>query len=687
MTDFLSIAADAFDSSTSYMDANWRKQWEDSLALFQSRHPAGSKYNSDEFKHRSRLFRPKTRSVTRKNEAAAAAAFFSNVDVVSIEPENQADPIQQAAAELMGQLVNYRLQKSIPWFQIVIGALQDAQVYGVVTTYQYWKYKEKVSQSEEPIVDDLGRPILDEMGQPYMRPVESAEVIEDKPCIELIPPENIRFDPGAGWLDPVGTSPYVIRMVPMYVGDVKTMMEQTDTKTGQPKWKELSDGEIRQAKAAYDSLRQGCETPRADPKADNNAPLSDFEIVWCHENFVRVRGEEYVYWTMGTQHMLTDPVPLAEVYHTGKRPITIGTCVIEAHRVMPDSYVKLGEHLQREANDVVNQRMDNVKLVLNKRYITKRGKSVDIQSLLRNVPGSVTQADDPVGDVREISFPDVTTSAYAEQDRINVDFDELLGNFSAGSVQTNRQLNETVGGMGMLRGSASQLTEYLLLTFVETWMEKVLRSLVKLEQMYESDVTVLGLAGEKAQLQQKYGIDQITDDLLNQELTVRVAVGMGATSPQEKLQKFNAALGMYSQALQTMPDADPEALRKEIFGLAGYRDGSRFFKKPDDNPEAQQEQAEAAEMQKRMALADLQAKELANAKLAKEIEAPVADPAASAELERVKAEFQMEIERFKAEAKAQLEREIAEARVQLEREVAAGRLTIEENRNVASADR
>lgn len=568
--DWLSIASDSFSSSTSYMDANWRRAWEDNLALFQSRHPQDSKYTSENYKHRSRIFRPKTRSVVRKNEAAAAAAFFSNVDVVSVEPENPSDKMQQAASQLMGQLINYRLQKSIPWFQLLIGALQNAQVYGIVSSYQYWKYKER----------------------------EDGSVVQDKPCIELIAPENIRFDPGADWLDVVGSSPYVIRMVPMYVDEVRRLMRTMDRKTGQPQWNELSDGQIRQAMVEYDSLRQARETPRQDSKADNGAPLKDFEIVWCHENFVRLDDQEYVYWTLGSQHMLTDPTPLEEVYFHGQRPFVIGVAMIEAHRAVPDSYVRIGMNLQREANDIVNQRLDNVKLVLNKRWIAKRGKNVDIQSLMRNVPGGVTMADDPETDVKEINWPDVTSSSYQEQDRLNVDFDELLGNFSTSSVSTNRQLNETVGGMNLLQGGASQLTEYMLRTFTETWVEPVLRQLVKLEQKYETDVTVLGLAGQKSELMQRYGVDRVTDELLNQELTVRVNVGMGATDPQTKLQKFTLALQTFSNAAQSLPNADMDEVRKEIFGLAGYRDGSRFFQEGDQpNPQVMQMQQAMQEMQ------------------------------------------------------------------------------------------
>lgn len=590
MTDWLQIAKDSFESSTNYMDANLRKEFERNIALFKSKHPSGSKYNSAAFKSRSRLFRPKTKSVVRKNEAAASAAFFANVDVVTIEAENDADPTQVASAALMNEVVNYRLTKTIPWYMTLIGAVQESQVMGIVCSYQYWKYKEKPTKVEQVITDDIGVPIAIETvdGPP--------DVIEDKPCIELLPAENYRFDPAADWTDPVGSSPYFIRLVPMYVDDVRQKMEEDDPKTGQKKWKKLEDGEIRTAMVEYDSIRQAREAPKQDPKGENQAPLKEFEIVWCHENFVRLGGEEKVYWTLGTQHMLTNPVPLKEAYFHGVRPFALGCAVIEAHKAIPESLVAIGAELQKEVNETVNQRRDNVSLVLNKRYKVKRNQQVDTDALLRNVPGGVVLMNDPEKDVLEMVTPDVTGSAYQEQDRLNVDFDELTGNFSQGSVQTNRKLNETVGGMQMMGSSANQMTEYLLRTIVETWVEKALDQLVKLEQAYETDQVVLGLAGDRAKLQ-RYGVDQITDDLLNQSLTVRVNLGLGATDPQQKLAKFLGALKSYGEAMQMIPDANPEAIRNEVFGLAGYKNGNRFFGESQANVQLQQQ---VKEMQQQM---------------------------------------------------------------------------------------
>ena len=576
---WLETARAAFETSSDWYDANLRKQWERNLSNFQSKHPSGSKYSTGAYAHRSKVFRPKTKSNVRANEASAASAFFSTDDVVNVAAQNDNDEGQQASAEVMQELLNYRLTKTIPWFTTLIGAYQDAQVMGMVISKQYWEYEEKVTKTKIDAQHEDGTTYIDpETGDPIQQELEEVEVIKDKPCIELIPPENIRLDPASDWTDPVNSSPYIIRLIPMYLGDVLERMTITDPKTGAPKWKKLSAEELLATSDddRYDTTRRKRTGGRQDSHKKNHS-INEFSTIWVHENIIRKGGKDWIFWTAGTEHMLTTPKPIKEVYLHGKRPYVIGHSVIEAHKPFPSGVVEMTQDLQSAANDIQNQRFDNVQLVLNKRYRIRRGANVDLNALMKNVPGGAVLMNDPGSDVVVDSTPDVTTSAYAEQDRINMDFDELAGSFSASSVGSNRQMNETVGGMAMLSGSASQSTEYLLRVFSETWVEPVLRQLVMLEQAYEDDETVLSIAAEKADLYQKYGVDKGIDQLLQNELTVSVSVGVGATNPQLQLEKFMMGLNTVASIPEMMARMDIEEVTKEVFGKLGYKDGSRFF--------------------------------------------------------------------------------------------------------------
>jgi hypothetical protein len=571
-TDWVSLARDAYSASSNWFDSSVRPQVEGDLRQFQGQHPANSKYLAESNKGRSKLFRPKTRTTIRKNEAAAAQAFFASNDVVTVTAEDADSPEREAAAAVMGELLQYRLTKSIPWFLTLVGAYQDAQTVGVVASYQYWEYNE-------------------------------AKGI-DRPAIRLIPIENLRFDPGADWTDPVGTSPYLIELIPMYVKDVKARMTRVDPKTGDPKWKTLPEATIMGATKTYgDTIRLQREAPRPDSKYQQQAN-NNYSVVWVHKNIVEVDGIDYCYYTLGCEHLLSDPVPLDQVYFHGRRPYAIGCAVLEAHKLYPSSVPRLTRDVQAEINEVANQRIDNVKLAMNKRYFARRNKQVDLRSVTRNVPGSVTLVQD-IDDVKVVEFNDVTGSSYKEQEVLNLDFDDVAGTFSGSSVQSNRKLNETVGGMQMLDAGANQVSGYQLRTFCETWVEPVLRQLVLLEQYYETDEKVLALCGKSAKLFERFGIDQFTDEMLMQELTLNVNVGMGAVNPADQVRQFvdgmNALSNMLENGALIQLGLNIEEVIKELFGKLGYKNGARFFKLDGSDPMVKQLQSQIEQLQQQLA--------------------------------------------------------------------------------------
>src|SRR5262249_23540981 len=158
-----------------------------------------------------------------------------------------------------------------------------------------------------------------------------------------------------------------------------------------------------------------------DPQ-DEDHDISTFDIVWVMRWFMKNdQGDDQTFYTLGTEELLTDAKPVEEVYFHGKRPYVIGYSLLETHKVMKTSMPMLVKPLEQEGADIRNQRLDTVKFVLNKRWLVARGRQVDTQSLIRNVPGGVTLTTDPKTDVVESNGPDVTSSAFVEQDRLKAD--------------------------------------------------------------------------------------------------------------------------------------------------------------------------------------------------------------------------------------------------------------------------
>jgi hypothetical protein len=541
---FLRITREAWTASAGYFDANVRHTAEQDIRQWQSKHLHGSKYLSNAYAGRSRLFVPKTRSAITKSESLAAEAFFSSLDIVNIAPYDKDDPPQVQAADFYKALLAYRLSEPAPrgiaWFLTCIGAYQDGHVTGITISKQYWDKR------------------------------------RDAPAVDLVPIEHFRFDPASDWRDPVGTSPYLIHVLPMYVKDVRARMADG-------RWRKVADSDLQKGvRGQSDTIRLQRDGNRTDAQ-DVSHGISDYNIVMVHETIAEIDGLDYVWYSVLTETILSDPVPVTNPYAHG-RPFVVGLPNLEAHRHYASSTPTLTRDIQRETNELRNQRGDNVAFVLNKRYFVKRNKQVDLASLMRNVAGSATLMDDPETDVRVVETPDVTSSAFQEQDRLNLDFDEVAGNFSQSSVQGNRNLNETVGGMNMLTTNANQVAAYRLRTFIETWVEPVLRQLCEMERQYESNETIVALAIKQAGIP----IEQLDAAIWSAPVQVTVNVGMSATNPQERANLlifgFNSVKMLLADGALEQRGLNSRELVKEIFAMIGYRDGSRFFKWGEDDP-------------------------------------------------------------------------------------------------------
>ena len=562
-------------NSTDYMEANVTAAWQRSVAHFRSEHAPGTGYSQSGFK-RSKTFRPKTRAMIKGHEAACAVAVFGTTHVADVTPHDETDKQAVISAEVTKTLMQHRLSTPV-WFLTVLGAYQDTKVYGICASHQYWDYR--VVEDIIPEMDEYSQPVTQEdpeTGEKVAMGRAEVRVLADEPCIELIEPENLRFDPMCDWRQPAKSSPYIEWLRPMYAGDVLQMMENPDPRK---KWRSYDLSQILSSREpGTERVRQAREGKgRIDPTQQQS--MDEMATVWVHFIVYRHEGVDFGWWTLGTQHVLTDAIPLTELYphlKPGDRPFVIGYSSVEAHRNYPAGDVEQTAPVQAEINDIANQRLDNVKLVLNKRYFIRRGSQTDLDALMRNVPGGGVMMNDPEKDVQVLNTPDVTGSSYQEQDRLSTEFDEVAGAFSQASVLSNRKLNETVGGMDNIRSAAGAVQDLGLTIFFETWLEPVLRQVQQLICAYETDKTVLALAAKKTQLWKRYGIDEVTDDLFRHGLVVQVNCAIGNTDPVRRVERLGAAVERVSVLPGMLERLKSVEISDEVFGSLGFKGSSRF---------------------------------------------------------------------------------------------------------------
>jgi hypothetical protein len=630
--DYLHLIAIAEQQANLYVQQVNRRAWSRSYRAFHNEHFVGSKYGHKDWANRSKIFRPKTRSAVRKDGAAVAASLFGTVDAIACSAGDEADPGQRAAAALMQELINYRTDRTsgraaIPWFLTAMGARQDAQIAGICASKQYWRLELRKSHDEElpsaQMSDVRGQ--MSEERNPASdirhlssdsdirhltstgrtRPVYVPDI--DRPDIRLFPPECVIMDPAADWTNPAQSAAYLLLKYPMRLYEV-------EKKTRDPlnPWKELPPdllkGTAEASKFDAAAIRRAREFGL--DRFDETQNSAEFDIIWVYEAFIRIDGEDKCFFALGDKAFLTEPKPTREVYpeQAGDRPVVIGYGALEAHRIYPMAPVESWQQTQQEINDVANLYLDTMKQ--NVAPVTKvvRGRSVDLEALHRRGPNShilVTRLDD-IDFARPVDIPQ---SVIVGMEKLDVDMDDLAGQFNAGSVQTNRTLNDTVGGLKLIAGASNAVQEFDIRLWIETWAEPALAQVVRLEQYYESDEIILGIAGSRAQLWQKHGVNRITDDLMDREVTIRINAGLGVGDPQQRLAKFRDATAVAAPLLAQSPDFQSGKIKlnvseimNECFGAVGYRDGGKRFitEQPPDATQAQ-----AAQMQQGLAVQNM----------------------------------------------------------------------------------
>lgn len=616
--EMLLLLASAENISRDYQQRTIEKPLAQSYRAWRNQHAEGSKYLGTAWRGRSRLFVPKTRSAIRKNLATAAASLFATDGVVNLSAQFEDDPVQRATAASIGADLDYRMTRTgsksgLPWFQIAMGGCLDGQITGTTISKQYWEYEEvrkkEVKEVEVPVPlidEETGQVIIDPLtGAPVldvgveMQEVETVRITKDRPMVDLYPIDNARFDPAAPWHSPVQMGRWFFMLHPMGLDDAKAMMASAEKGGRDSGWLEVDDSVLLKGRMPYDNAGVRRQREGGPDRYEEGKSAGKLDIVWLQENFMRIAGVDWHFWSVSRHQIISKIRRTEDVYpeFAGERPYVMGVSSIDTHQIFPMSPTESWQPLQIELNDITNLRQDTLKRSIAPIAKVRRGRNVDLTQVQRRGQPDAVLLVDNQDDVEFQATPGPAGSAYTETSVNNAMFDELAGVFSTSSVQQSRQLNETVGGMRLMSGAANAVSEFDLRLWIETWVEPVIRQLAHLVKYYETDERMLMLSNAAAQTQRKFQHQPTLDDFEQVELFVRVNAGIGALDPMQKLSKLKVAFEMLAPIMPLMQEQGiklkAEALVEEVMGAAGFRDGMRFFEmsegpaEPKQDPELQ----------------------------------------------------------------------------------------------------
>ncbi|MGH6791255.1 MAG: portal protein [Methyloceanibacter sp.] len=598
--DLLALTVKAESISRDFYLRQLSKPLSQSYRAWNNEHATWSKYLGAGFKGRSRLFTPKTRLAVRKNKATARAAMFSTDDIATVGAVREDDLKQLATAAVKKELLNSRLgrdfgPRSMSWFKIAMGGVHEAQLAGMVVSKQHWEFQTKQTGTEE--VAQLEFNPNTGAYEEIVTKEPILKVVLDRPMVSLVALENCSLDPAAPWYDPVGLGTWFRARFPMRVGDAKAMIEDASKDGIERGWLKVDEinwslGRISTGDAK-DAARRARE--QGEDRFLQASSIGDLDLIWMVENFMRIGDRDLHYWTLGTECFASRIRDVEEAYpeYGGERPYKAGVAEIEPHRVAPMSPVESWQQLQQELNDTTNLRLDTVKRGIAPLVSTIRGAGVDMATLQRRgQPETVLQVNKHEDVFFHPSQPP-PGQAYTEVAQGNALFDELAGVYSTSSVQSDRKLHETVGGMQLASGSANSVSEFDLAVVIETWAEPVLRQVMKSIEYFESDEAALMVAGEKARVWERYKYVPTWEDLEKTETTLRINIGIGSADPMQRLAKFTQANAIVAPMMPILKEQgitiNGEAMIEEVYGHAGFKDGRRFFNFADPAEQAQGE--------------------------------------------------------------------------------------------------
>jgi hypothetical protein len=109
---------------------------------------------------------------------------------------------------------------------------------------------------------------------------------------------------------------------------------------------------------------------------------------------------------------------------------------------------------QARINKLVNQRLDNVDLVMNKQgFYNGNDPLINTKKLQVSIPGQWHKVSDTVASIRWMDIPDVTASAYQEENVAKQDYREATG-ATVPLMPADEGQHRTASGINLLQGAA-----------------------------------------------------------------------------------------------------------------------------------------------------------------------------------------------------------------------------------------
>lgn len=371
-------------------------------------------------------------------------------------------------ARVQGHLLDYfwdqmKMDEQLP------DIVRQMLIYGTSIVKLIWT--KRLEEVEEEIPND---PNFPELGQ---ESVKVDKEVENHPVVEMVDLYDFFWDPKGFDIDSCGwvahrtyrSYDYLMKMqkqglyknIPLLEKDKNTpFMGETD-KT---------------------SRNINTNDPQATSgKSDKEANIELIEY-WEDDRVVTIANRKVV--------IRDEKNPFAH----GKKPF-----VRFVDQSLPKEFCGVGEvepieTLQKELNDMRNQRMDNASLILNRMWLVLNGANVDENELVSDVGGIIHT--DKLEGVQPIYSPEIPNSSYREETLIKADIQQATGvtDYTKG-IASEALANETATGISMMQEAGNSRLKLKMMN-IEAGIREIGSLTISLSKQFITEDMAIRILGD-----------------------------------------------------------------------------------------------------------------------------------------------------------------------------------------------
>lgn len=478
---------------------------------------------------KSRVFVPKAYETL----VTLAPYLVANVPTVDLLPVGKED---EPYAKDMSDFINWQLEVTgldeimEPWG---IGAF----LYGSYHIKVTWQTTTKTKKEKKTLKKN-------EDGSEWVEETEKELIDKDIPKLELIDPFNFLADPRVPNLEDQDCVIHTTEAV-----SLDELKKHSDIYFNLDKIQAKQNSKETYLGTDMDKMSRQAMLGVASVTADNRDKTESTKIELCELQGMFKPDDEtpedrYII-TVANNSTVIRVEKLRDCYNHGRY-----TYVKLDDQPWPGEYYGVSTveplvGLQAQMIDIVNQRLDNLKLILNRMWILNAQSNLSANQV-KSVPGAVMVVQgDPNQALVPVQTQDVTGNAYNETDYIDRLIQTVSGVTDFGKGVGSSGLNDTATGVSIVSEAAKSRSEAKL--------KRIRNAIARLVKMY------LSLDGQFITENQwkrilgpgkKYEFKEIKKEAFKGSYDVRVKGNMRATSPQQRQDEASALMNFF-QPLMT----------------------------------------------------------------------------------------------------------------------------------------